>query len=123
VRRGRRKRGLNAANGPGMVRLTMVDIEGDHAGDHHRQQRSQRGRRRDASSRSFRPGDVRVTQWKDDSVNEMQAQHLWKLAQEWRDQAQWIRDQPNGQEADRKTAAAVLDSCARQLDEGLDRPA
>jgi hypothetical protein len=56
-------------------------------------------------------------------VNEEQAQHLRKLAREWRGQAQWIRDQPNGQEADRKAAAAMLDSCARQLDEWLDRPA
>jgi hypothetical protein len=61
--------------------------------------------------------------WKDDSVNEQQALHLRKLAQEWRAQAQWIRDQPNGQEADRKAAAAVLDSCARQLDQSLDQPA
>jgi hypothetical protein len=50
-------------------------------------------------------------------------QHLRKLAQEWRAQAQWIRGQPNGQEPDRKTAAAMLDACARQLDERLDRPA
>jgi hypothetical protein len=61
--------------------------------------------------------------WEDHSVNEDQAQHLRKLAQEWRAQTQWIRDQPNGQEADRKAAAAILNSCARQLDEGLDRPA
>jgi hypothetical protein len=33
-RRSRRKRGLDAATGPGMVRLTMVDTDGDHADDH-----------------------------------------------------------------------------------------
>lgn len=86
-----------------------------------RQQRQRRGPMCDAPL--IRPGMARVTLWEDHSVNEEQPQHLRKLAQEWRAQAQWIRDQANGHETDRKTAAVMLDSCARQLDERLDRPA
>jgi hypothetical protein len=81
---------------------------------HRRQQRNQRGRKQDASSVQFRPGMVRITPCEDDSVNEEQAQHLRKLAEEWRDQSEWIRDQPNGHETDRKT---------RGCDAGLVRPA
>jgi hypothetical protein len=87
-----------------------------------RQQRQQRARGTRDGPR-VRPGMSRVTPWEDHSLNEEQAQHLRKLAKEWRAQAQWIRDQPNGQETDRKAAAVVLDSCALQLDESLDRPA
>jgi hypothetical protein len=74
---------------------------------------------RDSSGQAWR-GSL---PWEDHSVNEEQTQHLRKLAQTWRDHAQWIRDQPNGQETDRRAAATMLDFCASQLDEWLDRPA